>query len=108
MWLRIAIIAIAGLAFVLGDIALAEETSWTRLPVTLGGDKPTHDTVVVERGDHLWRISEEHLASIGDSMPVGAYWREVIDTNLPRLRSGDADLIYPGEVIELPPLNAGR
>ncbi len=36
---------------------------------------------------------------------ISPYWRLVIDENLDNLRSGDPDLIYPGEVIELPATN---
>ncbi len=59
--------------------------------------------VEVVPGDNLWRISRRHLADLGDEGPVAPYWRQVVDTNRPHLRSGDPDLIYPGEVIRLPP-----
>jgi hypothetical protein len=61
----------------------------------------------VEPGDHLWKISEEHLAgvlgrAVGDA-EIDPYWRSVIDANRSHLRSGDPDLIYPGETVALPP-----
>ena len=63
-------------------------------------------THVVVDGDNLWRISEGHLASTTGERPSNTdlvkYWSKVIDTNVDSLVSGDPDLIYPGEVIELP------
>ena len=66
----------------------------------------TSATVVVEKGDHLWSISASHLESTSGKEPSAAeitpVWVEVIETNRDRLRSGDPDLIYPGETIVLP------
>jgi nucleoid-associated protein YgaU len=63
-------------------------------------------TTVVQPGDHFWKISEHHLENELDRPPsdteVGPYWRKTIETNVASLRSGDPDLIYPGEVIVLP------
>jgi nucleoid-associated protein YgaU len=79
--------------------------SAVRLPVRVGPAPST--SVVVVPGDHLWKISATHLASdLGRNATdaeIWPYWREVIVSNAPALRSGDPDLIYPGEVIELPP-----
>ncbi|MGH8945305.1 MAG: LysM peptidoglycan-binding domain-containing protein [Acidimicrobiia bacterium] len=82
--------------------ALPGQTA-VRLPVTI---VQSPSSVVVEPGDHLWKISASRLggelgrdASDGEVWP---YWRAVIEANVSRLRSGDPDLIYPGEVIELP------
>jgi len=91
----------------LSAAAMPSETA-VRLPVRLGVAPPT--SVVVELGDHLWKIAATHVASDlgrkGTDAEIWPYWREVIVSNTPALRSGDPDLIYPGEVIELPPLNA--
>lgn len=57
---------------------------------------------IVRPGDHLWKISARHLDELESESEVAPFWREVIKTNLPTLRSGDPDLIYPGEVIVLP------
>jgi nucleoid-associated protein YgaU len=67
----------------------------------------TATSVMVKRGDHLWKISQRHLEQVL-ARPTGAnevdpFWRSVIEANQPRLRSGDADLIYPGETIVIPP-----
>ena len=66
----------------------------------------------VRRGDHLWSIAGEHLVIVLDRQPTRDehrnYWVEVVDTARPIIRSGDPNLIYPGEEIPLPPLlNAG-
>jgi nucleoid-associated protein YgaU len=66
-------------------------------------------TYVVAAGDNLWRIAERHLAGVM-SRPVEelrpaevhAYWLRVIDANVDELKSGDPDLIFPGEVLTLP------
>lgn len=68
----------------------------------------------VVAGDNLWRIAEDTLATAWGRKPSAAeislYWWELIDENLDRLRSGDPDLIYPGEMLHLParPKEAGR
>lgn len=59
--------------------------------------------VEVAPGDNLWRLSRRHLDELAREGLVAPYWLRVIDTNLPHLRSGDPDLIYPGEIIRLPP-----
>jgi len=66
----------------------------------------------VRRGDHLWSIAGEHLAIVLDRRPSRDehrnYWVEVVGTARPIIRSGDPNLIYPGEEIPMPPiLNAG-
>lgn len=66
-----------------------------------------HLEVVVTEGDHLWALAERRMSSnLGRPAAdheVAPYWREVVSSN-PEIRSGDPDLIYPGEVIVLPPL----
>jgi hypothetical protein len=38
------------------------------------------------------------------SPEVTGYWQQVCAVNRGRLRSGDLNLIYPGEQVELPPV----
>lgn len=92
----------------LSSLAMAEpagEPSF--VPVGLTTVDETAGSVVVERGDHLWKISQDHLdQALGEPATVGdvdPYWRSVIDANRDRIRSGDPNLIYPGEVVMLPP-----
>ena len=62
--------------------------------------------VVVRSGDHLWGLAEQRLSEVRGSgvsdSEVALYWLKVIAANLPRIRSADPDLIYPGEVLVLP------
>lgn len=65
---------------------------------------------VVAPGDHLWAIAAADLAEdspreASQLTPeeIAPHWREVVDGNRGQLRSGDPDVIFPGERIELPP-----
>ena len=63
----------------------------------------------VVAGDHLWGIAAQHLSLLSpDSSPSNAaiarYWRQVITANAATLRSGDPNLIHPGEWVSLPPV----
>lgn len=102
------VIALAAAGFV-GEVAGAEPTvPPARIPVTITSE-PLSDQVVVVRGDHLWKISARHLDGVLGRPPANReivpYWREVIAGNADRLRSGDPDLIYPGELVLLPPVS---
>jgi nucleoid-associated protein YgaU len=100
-------VTLAACVFLGAEIAFAEEATETvRVPVGLVTQHQEPETVVVAKGDHLWKISERHLGARMNTKPptsaIGPYWRDVIDENVANLRSGDPDLIYPGEVIEMP------
>jgi LysM domain len=56
---------------------------------------------VVAPGDSLWTIAVRQVADDGDVTP---YWTRLVDANRHTLRSGNPNLIHPGEVVELPPL----
>jgi len=61
----------------------------------------------VQRGDNLWTIAADHLADSGITLSNGRiapYWKELIQENRSGLRSGNPDLIFPGETITLPPI----
>ncbi len=63
---------------------------------------------VVVRDDNLWTIAATELARHGaarDEATTARYWRRVVERNRARLRSGDANIIFPGEVIWLPPVD---
>lgn len=101
------IVAFVGLLTATG-VAVAAPTREARLPVTMTDPHPetqTVDEVVVERGDHLWKISQRHVDSHSPGVAVAPYWIRVIEVNTASLRSGDPDLIYPGEVIQLPEIS---
>lgn len=74
------------------------------------GDRPTatSEVHVVQPGDNLWDIATSRVSRSGgpsSTRAVAAYWLRLIDLNRLQLRSGDPDLIFPGEVIELPPFD---
>lgn len=64
-------------------------------------DPPRAHTVVP--GDNLWAITASHLGPGTSDAEIYEPWRDVVDANRERLRSGDPDLIYPGEQVLLPP-----
>jgi nucleoid-associated protein YgaU len=97
----------ASVLLTIGSVAMAQQAgSPSFVPISTSEVGPTQQSVVVEAGDHLWRISEEHLAVVlgrpAEDQEVDPYWRSVIETNRDLLISGDPDLIYPGEVVTLP------
>lgn len=72
---------------------------------------PVRASVTVAPGDHLWGIAARAVAAARGvdvrDVPVGdvaAHWVEVVRVNRPYLRSGDPDVIHPGETVRLPPV----
>lgn len=64
----------------------------------------------VVHGDHLWSIACQHLEATSGRTNLGEheiapYWVRVIEANRSTIRSGDPELIYPGERIVLPPVD---
>jgi hypothetical protein len=64
----------------------------------------------VTPGEHLWSIAAERVATSTGRSPadlspadIAPYWVRVVEINRPRLRSHNPNLVYPGEVVELPP-----
>lgn len=84
--------------------AVAESGSGVRMPVRPASDATTKADLMVEvqPGDHMWKISSRHVAGVDPGRDIAPYWRRVVDINTPIIRSGDPDLIYPGEQILLP------
>jgi hypothetical protein len=79
--------------------------SETLHPATLDGS--IEHRVTARRGDHLWRLSERHLQQVlGRPSPgehaIARYWVRVVEANRGTIRSGDPNLIYPGEFVTLP------
>ena len=70
---------------------------------------PPASTYTVAPGDTFWSIAEDvvRTAARSTSGPdVVSYWRALIDVNRDRLQvPGEPDLIFPGQVFELPPLS---
>jgi hypothetical protein len=74
-----------------------------------GPKQPATHRVV--QGDNLWTISRDHLAAVRNrpasdlsEHEIASYWLRVIAVNRSSLRSGDPDLIFPGELIMFPPV----
>jgi hypothetical protein len=67
-------------------------------------------THTVARGEHLWSIAARQVATATRKPPsdlapadIAPYWLRVVEVNRPRLRSGNPNLVFPGEVVDLPP-----
>ena len=62
--------------------------------------------VRVRPGDNMWLLAERRLREIRGGAVTDAdiapYWLAVIAANHTRIRSGDPDLIFPGEVLTMP------
>ena len=100
-------VTIALVVVMIGSAAMAEPAGAPSfVPVSLDKSTAPEGSVVVEPGDHLWKISASHLEEVlerpAEPAEIDPYWRVVIETNRALLKSGDPDLIYPGEVITLP------
>ena len=62
----------------------------------------------VQPGDNLWSIARAALGGNADDTQIAPYWHTLIAANRSRLRSGDPNLIYPGEVLGLPDRGANQ
>jgi nucleoid-associated protein YgaU len=65
--------------------------------------------VTLAPGDHLWAVAERTLAAAQDRRPpereVVRYWRSLVELNRSDLPDpADPDLVFPGDVIRLPPV----
>lgn len=62
--------------------------------------------VRVRPGDNMWLLAERRLREIRGravtDADIAPYWLAVIAANHSRIRSGDPDLIFPGEVLLMP------
>jgi nucleoid-associated protein YgaU len=64
---------------------------------------PGLDEHVVQPGEHFWSIAERVVSDRGIDVPVGQYWRLLVEANRSRLVDpDDPDLLYPGQVLVLP------
>jgi nucleoid-associated protein YgaU len=58
-------------------------------------------------GDNLWRIARARIEASAPQRATDGeivrYWRRLVDANRTTLRSGDPNLIFPGEILRLPP-----
>ncbi len=68
-------------------------------------------TWTVKPGDNLWLVAESTLSTARDGQvedgELVSYWRAVVDVNRSSLRDhNNPDLIFPGQVLILPPVPA--
>lgn len=82
-------------------------------PVGAAPAPPPPDQHLVTPGDDLWSVAQDRLAASLGVAPervgpeqVAGYWRVLVQANVATLRSGDPDLLMPGEVLVLPPADA--
>ena len=91
------------------DATVDVDTAVPRAMPGLSGSAPdAESTVVVERDDNLWTISEarleDDLGRDATEPEIGPYWLEVIDANQDRyVQPGNPNLIHLGQVLVLPP-----
>jgi hypothetical protein len=68
--------------------------------------------VVVAPGDNLWELTARRIAAttgrareaVSDH-EIAPIWVALCDLNRATLRSGDPDLVFPGEVVVFPPVS---
>lgn len=61
----------------------------------------------VRAGDSLWLIAQRTVTTHAGEQPqpeVSRYWTDLVEANRSTLRSGDPSLIFPGELLVLPPV----
>jgi hypothetical protein len=76
------------------------------LPIPTAIPPAPPDRQTVQWGDNLWTIAAGHLADTGvvrSNSQIAPYWRALVQDNRASLRSGNPDLIFPGESVVLPP-----
>lgn len=90
-------------------VVTVEGQQVTRSDETAPAQTPAaSSSYTVESGDNFWAIAENQVRNSLGREPtdseVANYWVKLIDANRSNIRSGDPDLIYPGEVFILPPV----
>lgn len=115
MWRSPFLVLLVFTAYVAMTLAIAQPTAEVGYPpVNITGVDPNgaSASVIVVLGDHLWKIAKTHLTELEGKSPANSevtpYWRDVISTNRAGLRSGNPDLIYPGELVQLPAFVSGQ
>jgi nucleoid-associated protein YgaU len=108
MWRSVLLVTTTFAAlFATGVASAGGQDDRTFMPVRIESPMTRETTTVeVKPGDHLWGISATALSERTRREPsdkeVTPLWRAVIDANIAHLRSGDPDLIYPGELVRIP------
>jgi LysM domain len=89
----------------LGKVDLVPPGTKLNIPGPANATGTEHE-VTVKKGDNLWKLAASELKAAHGDKPsnaeVAPYWKEVIAENTPELRSGNPNLIYPGEIVTMP------
>lgn len=96
-------------AHVYVPVAAGDAAEYTPIPAGEPPAQPATAAYVVRRGDSFWGIAAHQLAT-RQSVPVEQvseaeitrYWRALIELNASSIISGDPNLIFPGESLQLP------
>jgi nucleoid-associated protein YgaU len=88
------------------------ETAETETPAAPVPPGTAPDTWVVAPGDSFWSIATSQLTDSRGTVPgeadVVPYWLTLVERNRATLANpDDPDLLFPGQVVELPPVLAG-
>lgn len=101
-----AIVVLTAVMLALSALAWAAPAGESRYPPIPLQPLSATETTVVQPGDHLWKISASHLSDsldrAAEDSEIAPYWRLIIAENRDDLRSGNPDLIFPGEIVALP------
>jgi len=86
----------------------SEERSRPAAPPARAAIPHTSRQYIVGPGDNLWSIARAALGRNARDDEVAPYWKALIAANRSYLRSGDPNLIFPGEVLGLPDREANQ
>jgi len=81
-------------------VAAAIAASPVATPLSIAPAPAATTTHVVATGESLWSIARDQVG--GDATELDRYWRALCDANRAALRSGDVNVIHPGETLVLP------
>ena len=77
-------------------------------PATVALAAPLAGEVTLEAGDHLWSVADRALTDAWGRAPsddeLAPFWEQVVEANRDRLPDpANPDLVFPGEVVTVPP-----
>lgn len=91
---------------VIGGEKVQRPNDTPQTPVTTPVETSSSTSYTVVNGDNFWNIAkvqlEKNLGRPASNSEVANYWVKLIDANKGNIRSGDASLIFAGEVFTLP------